>query len=208
MPRSNAELYRLNGERYGNERCSCADRLRSLRVVLHTQKNDRPNGNARFGYDIVPIMSANTYSTDTRFGTAESFRERVENICGRPVLHTLAEVEPFGPKKLLDLLVVAPCTGNTLAKIANGVSDSAVSLAVKAHLRNERPVLIAVSSNDALSGNAKNLGVLMNTRHIYFVPFGQDDAIKKPTSLVAKTEMIPEAVEAALKGEQIQPLLV
>ena len=128
------------------------------------------------GYDIVPIMSANTYSTDTRFGTAESFRERVENICGRPVLHTLAEVEPFGPKKLLDLLVIAPCTGNTLAKIANGVSDSAVSLAVKAHLRNERPVLIAVSSNDALSGNAKNLGVLMNTRHIYFVPFGQDDA--------------------------------
>ena len=160
------------------------------------------------GYDIVPIMSVNTYSTDTRFGTAESFRERVENICGRPVLHTLAEVEPFGPKKLLDLLVVAPCTGNTLAKIANGVSDSAVSLAVKAHLRNERPVLIAVSSNDALSGNAKNLGSLMNTRHIYFVPFGQDDAIKKPTSLVAKTEMIPAAVEAALKGEQIQPLLM
>ena len=160
------------------------------------------------GYDIVPIMSANTYSTDTRFGTAESFRERVENICSRPVLHTLAEVEPFGPKKLLDLLVVAPCTGNTLAKIANGVSDSAVSLAVKAHLRNERPVLIAISSNDALSGNAKNLGSLMNTRHIYFVPFGQDDAIKKPTSLVAKTEMIPAAVEAALKGEQIQPLLM
>ena len=163
---------------------------------------------ARAGYDIVPIMSANTYSTDTRFGTAESFRERVENIFGRPVLHTLAEVEPFGPKKLLDLLVVAPCTGNTLAKIANGVSDSAVSLAVKAHLRNERPVLIAVSSNDALSGNAKNLGVLMNTRHIYFVPFGQDDALKKPTSLVAKVEMIPAAVEAALKGKQIQPLLV
>ena len=141
-------------------------------------------------------------------GRLRQFRERLETLCGREIVHTIKEAEPFGPKKLLDLLVVAPCTGNTLAKIANGVSDSAVSLAVKAHLRNERPVLIAVSSNDALSGNAKNLGVLMNTRHIYFVPFGQDDAIKKPTSLVAKTEMIPAAVEAALKGEQIQPLLM
>lgn len=163
---------------------------------------------AEIGYDLTPIMSENTYTTDTRFGKAEEFVQRVENICGKPVLHRISEVEPIGPKKLLDLLVIAPCTGNTLAKLANGISDSAVSLAAKAHLRNERPVLIAVSSNDALSGNARNLGTLMNTKNYFFVPFGQDDAVKKPTSLVAKTEMIPEAVKAALEGKQIQPILI
>lgn len=163
---------------------------------------------AEIGYDLTPIMSENTYTTDTRFGKAEEFVQRVENICGKPVLHRISEVEPIGPKKLLDLLVIAPCTGNTLAKLANGISDSAVSLAAKAHLRNERPVLIAVSSNDALSGNARNLGTLMNTKNYFFVPFGQDDAIMKPTSLVAKTEMIPEAVKAALEGRQIQPILM
>ena len=163
---------------------------------------------AEIGYDLTPIMSENTYTTDTRFGKAEEFVQRVENICGKPVLHRISEVEPIGPKKLLDLLVIAPCTGNTLAKLANGISDSAVSLAAKAHLRNERPVLVAVSSNDALSGNARNLGTLMNTKNYFFVPFGQDDAVKKPTSLVAKTEMIPEAVKAALEGRQIQPILI
>lgn len=163
---------------------------------------------AEIGYDLTPIMSENTYTTDTRFGKAEEFVQRVENICGKPVLHRISEVEPIGPKKLLDLLVIAPCTGNTLAKLANGISDSAVSLAAKAHLRNERPVLVAVSSNDALSGNARNLGTLMNTKNYFFVPFGQDDAVKKPTSLVAKTEMIPEAVKAALEGKQIQPILM
>ena len=163
---------------------------------------------AEIGYDLTPIMSENTYTTDTRFGKAEEFVQRVENICGKPVLHRISEVEPIGPKKLLDLLVIAPCTGNTLAKLANGISDSAVSLAAKAHLRNERPVLVAVSSNDALSGNARNLGTLMNTKNYFFVPFGQDDAMKKPTSLVAKTEMIPEAVKAALEGKQIQPILI
>ena len=163
---------------------------------------------AEIGYDLTPIMSENTYTTDTRFGKAEEFVQRVEKICGKPVLHRISEVEPIGPKKLLDLLVIAPCTGNTLAKLANGISDSAVSLAAKAHLRNERPVLVAVSSNDALSGNARNLGTLMNTKNYFFVPFGQDDAVKKPTSLVAKTEMIPEAVKAALEGRQIQPILI
>ena len=163
---------------------------------------------AEIGYDLTPIMSENTYTTDTRFGKAEEFVQRVENISGKPVLHRISEVEPIGPKKLLDLLVIAPCTGNTLAKLANGISDSAVSLAAKAHLRNDRPVLVAVSSNDALSGNARNLGTLMNTKNYFFVPFGQDDAVKKPTSLVAKTEMIPEAVKAALEGRQIQPILM
>lgn len=162
---------------------------------------------AEAGFDIVPIMSETTYTTDTRFGSAQGFRERVERICGKPVLHTLSEVEPFGPKKMLDLLIVAPCTGNTLAKIANGVSDSSVSLAVKAHLRNAHPVLLAISSNDALAGNAKNLGQLLNTRHIYFVPFGQDDAEKKPTSLVAAFDMIPPSAQAALEGRQLQPIL-
>ena len=159
------------------------------------------------GYDIVPIMSANTYSTDTRFGTAESFRERVENICGRPVLHTLAEVEPFGPKKLLDALVIMPCTGNTLAKLAAGIADGPVTLAAKAHLRNERPVIVAVSTNDALAGNAANLGRLLNRRGYYFVPFGQDSAFKKPRSLVADFTRLPQTVESALRGEQVQPML-
>ena len=159
------------------------------------------------GYDIVPIMSANTYSTDTRFGTAESFRERVENICGRPVLHTLAEVEPFGPKKLLDALVIMPCTGNTLAQLAAGIADGPVTLAAKAHLRNERPVIVAVSTNDALAGNAANLGTLLNRRGYYFVPFGQDSAFKKPRSLVADFTRLPQTVESALRGEQVQPML-
>ena len=163
---------------------------------------------AEIGYDLTPIMSENTYTTDTRFGKAEEFVQRVENICGKPVLHRISEVEPIGPKKLLDLLVIAPCTGNTLAKLANGISDSAVSLAAKAHLRNERPVLVAVSSNDALSGNARNLGTLMNTKNYFFVPFGQDDAVKKPTSLVAKPEMITAAVKAAMEGKKKQTIVI
>ena len=160
------------------------------------------------GYDIVPIMSANTYSTDTRFGTAESFRERVENICGRPVLHTLAEVEPFGPKKLLDLLVVAPCTGNTIAKLANGIADTPVTLAAKAHLRNEAPIVIAVSTNDALAGNAANIGALLNRKHYYFVPFRQDSPQKKPRSMVADFSKLTDTVCHALQGEQLQPILL
>ena len=162
---------------------------------------------ARAGYDIVPIMSANTYSTDTRFGTAESFRERVENICGRPVLHTLAEVEPFGPKKLLDLLVVAPCTGNTLGKLAGGIADSVVTFACKAHLRNARPVILAVSTNDALAASAENIGKLLGRKHFYFVPFGQDAPEEKPCSMVAVFSLLPETVEAALEGRQLQPVL-
>ena len=162
----------------------------------------------RESYELIPIMSETAAETDTRFGAASVNIRRLMELTGREVITTIADAEPLGPAKPLDALLIAPCTGNTLAKIANGVSDSAVSLAVKAHLRNERPVLIAISSNDALSGNAKNLGVLMNTKNIFFVPFGQDDALKKPTSLVAKVEMIPAAVEAALKGKQIQPLLM
>ena len=160
-----------------------------------------------FGYDVTPIMSETVYNTSTRFGEAADFIREVSEITGKPILHTKADVEPIGPKKLLDLLLIAPCTGNTLSKLANGLSDSCVSLAAKAHLRNERPVLVALSSNDALSGNAKNLGVLLNTKHIFFVPFRQYDPEKKPTSLIACREKIPAALESALAGRQLQPLL-
>ena len=159
-------------------------------------------------YTLIPILSPTAYETDTRFGAAADFRAQIETICKRPILHTVAGVEPFGPKKLLDLLVIAPCTGNTLAKIANGISDTSVTLAAKSHRRNKRPVVIAVSTNDGLSGNAKNIGVLLNTEGFYFVPFGQDDPIQKEASLVANMEAIPQTVAAVLGGKQIQPLLI
>ena len=155
-------------------------------------------------YKIVPIMSSNAYDTDTRFGTASFFRTEIEDICKRPIIHTVAAAESIGPKKLLDLLVIAPCTGNTLG---NGIADTPVTLAAKAHLRNKRPVAVAVSTNDGLTGNAQNIGKLLNTKGYYFVPFGQDDPVGKEASLVAKMEAIPETVEAALRGEQIQPIL-
>lgn len=157
-------------------------------------------------YDIVPVMSSTSYHTDTRFGKAEDFVAELKRISGKKVLHTVCEVEPFGPKKLLDAIVVAPCTGNTLAKLSLGIADTSVTLAVKAHLRNDRPVIIAVSSNDALANNAKNLGYLMNMKNIYFVPFEQDDPIEKPNSLVAIMEKIPDAVDAALTGKQLTVL--
>ncbi len=160
------------------------------------------------GYQLVPIMSFQAYQTDTRFGTAQEFRTAVEDICKRPIIHTISGAEPFGPKKLLDLLIIAPCTGNTLGKLANGISDTPVTLAAKAHLRNARPVVVAVSTNDGLTGNAKNIGTLLNTRNYFFVPFGQDDPVTKEASLVAHMDAIPDTVKAALNGKQIQPLLV
>ena len=123
------------------------------------------------------------------------------------IVHTIEEAEPFGPKKLLDVLVIMPCTGNTLAKLASGIADGPVTLAAKAHLRNERPVIVAVSTNDGLAGNAANLGALLNRRGYYFVPFGQDSAFKKPRSLVADFAKLPQTVDAALRGEQLQPML-
>ena len=160
------------------------------------------------GYDIIPILSENTASTDTRFGTAESHIKRIEEITGHRVIASLPEAEPIGPKKLLDILVIAPCTGNTIAKLANGIADSAVTLATKSHLRNNRPVVVAVSSNDGLGVNAKNIGTLLARKHIYMVPFGQDDCVEKENSLVAHFDQIPKTVERALLGKQLQPLLV
>lgn len=157
---------------------------------------------------IWPIMSEVTACTDTRFGEAARFRERVEQICGKKVITTVKEAEPIGPQKLLDALVVCPCTGNTLAKLAHGVTDGAVTMAAKAHLRNARPLIIAPSTNDGLSAAAPNLGVLLERKGVYFVPFGQDDYRGKPTSLVADFEQVAPAVEAALEGVQLQPLLL
>lgn len=161
----------------------------------------------KLNYDVIPIMSQIAYNTDTRFGTAKSFRDRIENICKHEILHTIPQAEPIGPKKMLDVLVVAPCTGNTAAKLSVGITDTPVTMAAKSHLRNGRPVVLAVSTNDGLSGAAKNIGNLLNYRNIYLVPFRQDDPEKKPRSVTANFALIPESVEAALKGEQLRPII-
>ena len=160
------------------------------------------------GYDIIPIMSENSYSLDTRFGDAAHWREFFREITGRAIIHTIPQAEPIGPKKLLDALVIAPCTGNTLAKLSGGVTDTCVTLAAKAHLRNGRPLLIAPSTNDALSNSGKNIGSLLNYKNIYFVPFGQDSFQNKPTSMVADFSLLADALERALKGEQLQPVII
>ena len=159
-------------------------------------------------YQITPIYSSAAYTIDSRFGTAKDHIERAEEFCGIEPLHTVEAVEPIGPKKLLDALIIAPCTGNTLAKLAHSIADGPVTMAVKSHLRNGRPVIVAVSTNDGLAGAAENIGKLMARKHYYFVPFGQDDAIGKPTSLVADFTKIPQTLEAALEGRQIQPVLI
>ena len=159
-------------------------------------------------YDLWPIMSENAYSTDTRFGRAEYFRAMLSGLSEHGIISTVAQAEPIGPKGLLDVLVIAPCTGNTLAKLACGITDSSVTMAAKAHLRNGRPVVIAVSTNDGLAANAKNIGALMARRNIYFVPFYQDDPVKKERSLVADFDLIEDTVSAALEGRQLQPFLI
>ncbi len=158
-------------------------------------------------YDVTPILSDVSYETDTRFGMAEDFRREIEEICGKEICHTIDQVEPFGPKKLLDLLIVAPCTGNTVGKLANGIADSPVTFAVKAHLRNARPVVVAVSTNDGLSASAENIGKLLNRKHYYFVPFRQDAPLAKPYSLVADFSLLPETVAFAMMKQQLQPIL-
>ena len=159
------------------------------------------------GYRVTPIMSENAYSTDTRFGRAADWVKQAEELTGQRVIHTIAQAEPIGPKKLLDLLIIAPCTGNTLGKLACGIYDTAPTLAVKSHRRNGGPVLIAVSTNDALSGSAAGIGLLMNRKGTYFVPFEQDDWRAKPTSCVADFGKLLPAVEAALDGRQLEPMI-
>lgn len=160
------------------------------------------------GYRVIPILSEKTAVTDTRFGTAEQIIHTIEAITGETVITAIPDAEPIGPKKKLDLLLIAPCTGNTIAKLATGIADSTVTLAAKSHLRNNRPVVLAVSTNDGLGANAKNIGTLLARKHIYLVPFGQDSCIEKENSLVAHFSMIPDTVAAALAGKQLQPLLV
>lgn len=159
------------------------------------------------GYNIFPIMSFNAYQTDTRFGKAEEHIRRIEEICGKKIISTIPDAEPIGPKKMLDILVIEPCTGNTLAKLANGITDTPVTLAAKSHLRNNRPLLIAVSTNDALSGSAKNIGKLMNIKNIYFIPFSQDNPLGKPRSVIADFGKTEDAILHAIKNEQIQPII-
>ncbi|MBR7185511.1 MAG: dipicolinate synthase subunit B [Clostridia bacterium] len=160
------------------------------------------------GREIQPIFSDSVYRTNTRFWTAEDFRARVEAICGRTVVYTIVAAEPFGPTAPLEALIIAPCTGNTLAKLAHGITDTAVCMAAKAHLRCDRPLVIALASNDAMSANLENIAALLKRKSVYFVPLRQDDPQKKPHSLVADFSRIPEALEAALAGHQLRPLFL
>ena len=159
-------------------------------------------------HTVIPIFSDTTYTTDSRFGTHQANIDRVEEICRQKPLHTIPQVEPIGPKKLLDALIIAPCTGNTIAKLANGIADTPVTMAAKSHLRNARPIIVAVSTNDALAGAAENIGKLLNRKHYFFVPFGQDNPDSKPTSMVADFNLLPDTLNAALQGKQIQPIIL
>lgn len=159
-------------------------------------------------HTVIPIFSQAAYTIDSRFGTAREHMEKATQICGREPIYTIAQAEPIGPKKLLDVLVIAPCTGNTLAKLAHSIADSPVTMAAKSHLRNGRPILLAVSTNDGLAGAAENIGKLLARKNYFFVPFGQDDPLGKPTSLVADFSKIPESLALAAEGRQIQPILL
>ena len=159
-------------------------------------------------YDVIPIFSDAGCSIDSRFGPADAFVREVEELCGKKALRKLEDVEPLGPKKLLDLLIVAPCTGNTMAKLAHGISDSSVTMAAKAHLRNNKPVVVAFSTNDGLSGSLKNIAELLNRKNYYFVPFRQDSPEAKPNSLASDFSLIPQTLAEGLSGHQLQPLVL
>ena len=176
--------------------CTFENALAQLEILLSS------------GYDVYPIMSDMAYDTDTRFGAAVAFRERIEGMCGRPILHTIPQTEPLGPAIALDALVICPCTGNTLSKLACGMTDTPVCMAAKAHLRCDRPLLIALASNDAMSANLGNIATLMKRKQIFFTPMFQDDPIKKPHSLVADFSQIPLALAAALNGKQLRKVFL
>jgi len=159
------------------------------------------------GADILPIISESVDNFDTKFGRAEEWKNRIESITGKKLVRSIVEAEPIGPGALLDILVVAPCTGNTLGKLANGITDSTVTMACKAHLRNGRPLVLAIATNDGLGANAKNIGELLNRKNVYFVPFGQDDPQRKCNSLMADFKLLIPAIQHALSGKQLQPLL-
>ena len=160
------------------------------------------------GAEVIPIMSFNSYNLDTKFGKAQDFINEIDEITGKKIIHTIQEAEPIGPKRLTDIMVVAPCSGNTMAKLACDIIDTPATMAVKSHLRNNLPVVIAPSTNNGLSGNAKNIGILLNRKHYYFVPFRQDNPITKPRSIVFDSEYIVKTIESALEDEQIEPILL
>lgn len=160
------------------------------------------------GAEVIPIMSFNSYNLDTKFGKAQDFINEIEEITGKKIIHTIQEAEPIGPKRLTDIMVVAPCSGNTMAKLACDIIDTPATMAVKSHLRNNLPVVIAPSTNNGLSGNAKNIGILLNRKHYYFVPFRQDNPITKPRSIVFDSEYIVKTIESALEHEQVEPILL
>ena len=175
--------------------CTFAEAIETLKILK------------KEGAELYPILSFQTQRIDSRFGTAEDFRKRIEEVCGRRAMDSIETAEPIGPKALLDLLIIFPCTGNTIAKLACAITDSPVLMAAKAHLRNEKPLLLAISTNDALSMNLKNIGILMNVKNIYFIPFGQDAPHKKHNSMIAHLDRLLPAAEAALDGKQLQPVI-
>lgn len=160
------------------------------------------------GAEVIPVISYSVDTMDTRFYTAKDFREIIQSLTGKEIINTIVGAEPIGPKKMVDIVVIAPCTGNTLAKLAGGITDTPVIMAAKAQLRNQRPVVIAVATNDGMGNNGKNIGLLLNTKNIYFVPFRQDDPQKKQNSIVANMDTICDTIYYALKGEQIQPVMI
>lgn len=160
------------------------------------------------GADLLTVFSEKAASTDSRFGTCSDFLSKAKEITGKTPITTIPAAEPIGPKSLVDILIIAPCTGNTLSKLANGISDTPVLMAAKSHLRNNKPLVIFLSTNDALGMNLKNIGILLNTKNIYFVPFGQDNYEKKPNSMIAYTDLIPDTIVEALNYRQIQPVIV
>ena len=160
------------------------------------------------GVNVFPIMSFNSYELDTKFGKAQDFIEEIETLTGQKIIHSIPEAEPIGPKKMFDVLLVAPCSGNTIARLANDIIDTPVTMAVKSHLRNDRPVVIGISTNNALSGAAENIGKLLNRRNYYFVPFKQDNPITKPRSIVCDFSYIQKTLEYALEGKQIDPIIL
>lgn len=159
------------------------------------------------GASLLPVFSDHAATIDSRFGNSQEFLTRARELTGKEPITTIPQAEPIGPKGLMDILVIAPCTGNTLSKLANGISDTPVLMAAKSHLRNNRPLVISLSTNDALGMNLKNIGILLNTKNIYFVPFGQDNFEAKPNSMTAFTELLPETIACALNYQQIQPVI-
>jgi dipicolinate synthase subunit B len=193
-------MMRLKGVKVGfaltGSHCCLADVIPQLRVLVSE------------GAEILPIISQTVDTTDTKFGASNAWKKEIKDITGRDAMTSMVEIEPIGSQKLLDILLVAPCTGNTLAKLANGITDGPVLFSIKAQLRNQRAVVLAISTNDGLSMNAKNIGLLLNVKNLYMVPFGQDNPASKPNSLMARWDLITETLLAAMRGKQYQPLLL